>query len=175
MYPSTTQLTTDDWVAFFDQRPDVMHQLLGDIFSYTKAAEAEVKKTGRRPKHTKGSLDELWTMITPRYSMDPFHLSILDLMGNRSLRSFAARIPMHHVQLMRLIKGERNLVSVHDSFASMATLEQIARAGGVHPAYFREWRELYIMSLLNQIFSENPSYSVAMVKKLRDIRQTWEV
>lgn len=39
-YPSTTELDTDGWLAFFNARPDVAWSMIGDIAKAVKAKEA---------------------------------------------------------------------------------------------------------------------------------------
>jgi len=166
LYPSTTKLSEKDWVEFFDRRPDVMHAILGDIYVHTKAHMDTVKKTGRRPRHVNGNMEELWDMITPRYATEPFSTSVVELMDGQSLRQFAAKIPMHHYTLSRLISGERNLINVHEPFESMKTLERIAIAGRVHPAFFVEWRTLYVLSILTDMMYAKPNVSIGLVRQI---------
>lgn len=170
MFPST-KMEPDSWVELFDRRPDIMHALLGDLYRFTKMNEAEVKKTGRRPRAINGNLDELHAMLTPQFSHKPFGDAMRDLMGSTSLRAFAARIPMHHHQLTRLMNGERAIVKVHDPKGSMALLETIARAGKVHPAYFAEWRELYAWSVIQEVLVAKPNFSITLVKMLTKARE----
>jgi len=168
-YPSVEKLTESDWVSFFDEQPDVMHKILGDIFVITKAHESLVKKSGRRPKHTNGSMDELWNMITPRYSTAPFGVAVRDLIGNQSIRGFSAKIPMHYWSLIRLMRGERKIVNPNDIEASMQTLELIARAGKVSAFYFVEYRTLYIFRMFEEVFAAKPNFTVGLAKRLKDI------
>jgi hypothetical protein len=171
-YPSTTKLTESDWVAFFDEQPDVMHAILGDIFVITKAHEATVKKSGRRPKFTNGSLDELWDMITPTYSTEPFGSAVEALIGQQSIRAFSAKIPMHYWSLIRLMRGERKIVQPNDIEGSMRTLEMIAKAGKVSAFYFAEYRTLYIFQMFEEVFTAKPNFTVGLVKRLSDIQRT---
>lgn len=171
-YPSTTKLTESDWVAYFDQQPDVMHAILGDIFVITKAHEATVKKSGRRPKHTNGSLDELWDMLTPTYSTAPFGQAVQDLIGAQSIRGFSAKIPMHYWSLIRLMRGERKIVNPNDIESSMQTLEMIAKAGKVSAFYFVEYRTLYIFKMFEEVFAAKPNFTIGLAKRLSDIQRT---
>jgi hypothetical protein len=166
LYPSTTKLSEKDWVEFFDRRPDVMHAILGDIYVHTKAHMDSVKKTGRRPRHVNGNMDELWDMITPQYAMEPFGTAVVELMNGQSLRQFSAKIPMHHESLSRLINGERNIINVHRPFESMQILERIAIAGKVHPAYFVEWRTLYVLSVMSDMMASRPNVSIGLVRQI---------
>lgn len=171
-YPSTTKLTESDWVAYFDEQPDVMHAILGDIFVITKAHEATVKKSGRRPKFTNGSLDELWDMLTPTYSTAPFGEAVTELIGEQSIRGFSAKIPMHYWSLIRLMRGERKIVQPQDIAGSMQTLEMIAKAGKVSPFYFAEYRSLYIFAMFEEVFAAKPNFTIGLTKRLVDIQRT---
>lgn len=146
-----------------------MHKILGDIFVITKAHEATVKKSGRRPKHTNGSMDELWKMITPRYSTAPFGEAVKDLMGTQSIRGFSAKIPMHYWSLIRLMRGERKVVNPNDIEGSMRTLELIAKAGKVSPFFFYEYRTLYIFRMFEEVFAAKPNFTIGLVKQLSSI------
>jgi hypothetical protein len=108
-------------------------------------------------------------MITPKYSVKPFAESMTELIGDQSIRSFAAKIPMHYWSLIRLIRGERRIVNPNDIASSMQTLELIAKAGKVHPAYFVEYRTLYIFSMFNEVFEAKPNFTIGLVKRLREI------
>jgi hypothetical protein len=171
-YPSTTKLTEADWVAYFDEQPDVMHAILGDIFVITKAHEATVKKAGRRPKFTNGSLDELWDMLTPTYSTAPFSEAVTELIGDQSIRGFSAKIPMHYWSLIRLMRGERKIINPNDINSSMQTLEMIAKAGRVSAFYFTEYRTLYIFKMFEEVFAAKPNFTIGIVKRLTDIQRS---
>lgn len=152
----------DEWVAFFDRRPDVVHQLLGDIYRESKAEElreAGKAPTGRRPKSINGNLDELYRMITPQYSVEPFGDAVKELIGARSLRAFAAKVPMNHHTLTRMMRGELKL--------ELWRLEAIARAGRVNPAFFREYREQQLLDAIGKYLSARPNVSIALTKRIR--------
>lgn len=169
-YPEIDKLDADDWSDFFKERPDVLNRLLGEIYIITKTQESTHKKSGRRTRYINGNLDELWNMIAPRYSVEPFADAVRELMGKQSLRAFAAKIPMHHHSLSRLMRGERQIVNPNDPISSMGTLEQIAKAGNVHPAFFSEWRSLYVAHAVISVMQENPNLSIGIVGQLAESR-----
>jgi hypothetical protein len=161
-YPSY-KFGPDEWVEFFDRRPDVMHSLLGDIYIVSKYDERKretgKRLDGRRTMPREASLTELWDMITPKYAMDPFAVAIKELIGARSLRAFASRVPMDHRELSRMIRGEAK--------PSMYYLEQIAKAGRVHPAFFMEWRTEYVVTVVTTVLNARPNLSIGAVKRLK--------
>lgn len=151
-----------EWVALFDRAPHIFHQLLGDIFRESRAEaqrDAGKARIGRRPKHADGSMDELYAMITPRYSMEPFSEAVIELIDKAtSLRAFAARAGIHHHTITRMIRGQIPL----DSYR----LEKIARAGKVHPAFFMEWRDQQIVKAVQELLSSRPNVSVRVHKQM---------
>lgn len=169
MYPEIDSLDARGWEAFFAESPDALHHLLGEIYIITKTQQAEVKRSGRRVRTVNGNLDELWAMITPRYSMDPFGVAVRDLMGPTSLRAFAAKIPMHHHSLTRLMRGERQIVNPFDIPGSMRTLEVVAKAGRAHPAFFVEWRELLVLGVVRKALSTDPALSIRVIERLEAV------
>lgn len=164
-FPSVKQ-TTDDWVAFFDRRPDVVLQILGDIYREVKAQELRESgnaPTGRRPKAINGSLAELHEMITPRYSERPFAEAVEELRGTRSLRAFAAKVPMNHHTLTRMMRGELKL--------EMWRLEAIAAAAKVQPAFFLEWRVMYVQECVEIALFRSPHLATKVTKALQSAKE----
>jgi hypothetical protein len=170
-YPAVDTLKAADWVAVFQERPDVLHKLLGDLYAITKAQQDETRKSGRRTKHINGTLDELWDMLTPRYSTEPFEIAIRDVMGTQSVRAFAMKIPMHHRSFRRYMMGERRIVNPLMPEASMEMLESIAKAGNVHPAFFAEWRELAVLAAIQQGLRAQPDLSIQMTYALFQVAE----
>lgn len=154
--------TEDDWVALFDADPSIMHQMLGDIFRAVRAeaeARAGTPRIGRRPKTINGSLDELHAMITPRYSMDPFAVAVRELIeAAPSLRAFAKRVPMPYQTLQKMMNGDARL--------EMWKLEQIARAGDVGPAFFREWREAHVLTAISAVLVSRPNLGIKLSRHI---------
>lgn len=165
-YPEIDKLTQRDWVEFFHERPDVLTKLLGDMYAITKQEESSERRYGKRTRYVNGNLDELWNMLSPRYSTEPFGVAVRELIGAQSLRAFAAKIPMHHYSLTRLIRGERQVVNMGDIPASLATLERIAKAGKVHPAFFREWRALTLLGAFHSAMEAHPNLTITLVSEL---------
>lgn len=150
----------EDWVERFDQRPDIMHAILGDIYRTVRYKD-EGKVDGRRAAVRDGSLDELAGMITPRYSQEPFVVAVRELIGDRSLRQFAAKVPIDHRELSRFVRGE--------VCPSRFWLERIAKAGKVTPAFFMEWRTLFVTETITAVFVERPNLSIGVVRKMRSV------
>lgn len=163
-FPSV-KLGVEDWVQFFTRRPDVITAILGDIFREVKAQEQRENgsaPTGRRPKAVNGSLAELESMITPRYADVPFAESLPELIGDRSLRAFAARVPMNHHTLTRMMRGELKL--------EMWRLELIAAAGRVQPSYFLEWRVAYVQECIEIAMFKAPHLATRVTKAIQSAK-----
>lgn len=150
-------------LEFFTQRPDAMHAILGDMYvayEYEQRKDAGgAKENGRRMAPRDANLGKLWDITTPRYSMEPFEVAIRELIGERSLRAFAARVPMDHRELSRMMTGK--------STPSMYYLEKIAIAGKVTPAFFLEYRISFVTTTVARIFARQPNLSIGVFKRLR--------
>lgn len=155
------EYTSEDWRNHYAEHPDSLMQMLGDVFRVYKSEERKKAglgnpQGGRRKSQIDGSLDELWSILTPRFSMKPVQEAFDDLRGQRTFRAMALRIGMPAAQLHFKLSGKRPMTR-HD-------LEQIATGLDVHPAYFREWRTMIVQELLEHVFTANPNLSIALLK-----------
>jgi transcriptional regulator with XRE-family HTH domain len=170
LYPST-QMGEKEWIAFFDTPAGfaAMGAIIGDIFDEVKAEEekeAGVKRMGRRPSRT-ASLTEVWATVFPApYSMDPFPETLAKLLNGRSQRAFAKRIPCNQSTLSRLLSGEWN--------PDITMLERIAEAARVSPAYFVEYRALFIGQVITKVLISSPNLGVTQMRLLRGARSEWD-
>lgn len=161
-----------EWVAHYAANPETLTQMLGDLYRVYKSEEDKRNGTanpagGRRKSHINGNLEELWAIITPKFSCQPFHVAFEELKGQRSLRAFALKAGIDFRDLSRMVassagtlKGRQRPVTRHD-------LEAIARAGGVHPAYFLEWRLMVVQGLIAEAVAAQPNLSIALLRGLR--------
>ncbi|MGZ4745712.1 MAG: helix-turn-helix domain-containing protein [Oryzihumus sp.] len=156
-YPST-QFDEKQWLAVFDANPDIMWRIVGDICKAVIATESEVRRNGRRPTPNL-SLADVERILSPNYSMEPFPAALASLMAGRSQRAFAARVPVHHHTLRRLLTGE-----IAPSLPMMASL---AKAGRVEPHYFVEYRAQAIAKVLEEHFADHPNQSIRVFKEIR--------
>lgn len=162
MYPSTG-MDEAQWLTVFDANPDIMWAIIGDIYDVVKAEQerdAGVHKLGRRPQRSSSSLEEVYATVFPaQYTMDPFGEALHKLLAGRSIRAFAMKVPIDQSHLGRLMSGERAL--------DLTVLERVASAAKVPPAYFVEWRALYVGQLVTRVLSERPNLSIKAVKAVR--------
>jgi len=161
-----------DWEEFFDENPDIQMRILGDIYREVKKVEAKragtvvvvsrrrrVGTTQRSLASDVGTLEELEVMLTPRVSMDPFPLAMKPLIDeNRGVRALARASKMSHSTILRMMAGQMPL--------EMFRLAQIAAGAGVAPAYFKEWREAYVLTVLARVLSAQPNLSVKFSRAL---------
>lgn len=142
------------WREYLEDHPDVLHHLIADLYRATSSA-----------KDRPNSLEDLWGLVAPKFSDKPFTQAIMEVLGDRSLRSVAQQMHIHHTSLMRLVNGERDIVIADRPDYSMTRLEAIARALRVHPSYFVEWRRLWIMSFIDHAIAEQPELSIGLYRK----------
>lgn len=162
----------EDWVAHYTDNPETLTQMLGDLYRVYKSEEEKHNGTanptgGRRKSHINGNLDELWSIITPKFSILPFHQAFEELKGKRSLRQFAGRCGIDFRDLSRMVQSSAGTLKGRQRPATRFDLEAIAKAGGVHPAYFMEWRLLIVQSLITDVCAAQPNLSITMLRSLR--------
>lgn len=158
---------TNDWLERMDAFPEIFTAILSDIFRETRAERerrAGKAKIGRRPKVIEGSLDELWDMITPKYSMAPFAEAVGELMGGESTASFCRKIGLSRRTFQHMLAGNVRL--------EMFRLERIAAACEVSPAYFAEWRQAYVLTLVDELLAAQPNLGIKYSKAFRQAGRT---
>ena len=142
------------WRTYLTENPDVLHHILADLH---QVAGKNVSSP---------TLDDLWELVAPKFSDKSFPEAFHDALGGRSVRQIASRVSLHHWTVVRYLNGERPVVSIQDPQGSMRRLELFAKALGVQPAYFAEWRRLWIMSLIDSALEIQPNVSVGIYRKL---------
>lgn len=160
MFPAPSD---EDLVNYLGKRTDVLHAMLGDIYivtTYDNLKKAGNGRDGRRTMPSNANLPDLWDMITPRYSQHPFGLAVKELIGERSLRQFAGKVPMDHRELSRMIRGASSVTPY--------VMEQIAKAANVQPSFFLEYRIGYVQTMLAEVMAAKPNLSVQVFRRLRE-------
>lgn len=158
-----------EWVAFFRSPAglDAMGKILYDIYDEVRSAEernAGLRRIGRRPGRSAVSLQEVMSVVLPaEFTNDPLPVALSRLIGHRSQRQFARRIPVTQSHLSRILSGERK--------PNLEQLERIAMAANVQPWFFVEWRAMYVATLLGEVLAESPNLSIAALRALRDGRR----
>jgi hypothetical protein len=152
-----------EWAQHYLDHPDVLTQMLGDLYRVYRSEDDKRRGIanpagGRRKSHINGNLDELWSIMTPRFSVLTFPQAFTELRGPRGLRQFAIRSGIDHRQLSRCAKEPKYL--------TRQILEAIAKAGDVHPAYFLEWRIMILEDLVAVALEAQPNLSITLLKQL---------
>lgn len=160
-YAETAQ-RVEDWEALLEAEPDIMLGLIRDVLKVVQSQAGE--QVGRRRAADALDYDELWHQLAPeRYSIKPLPEALADLIAPLTQGQFALKVPCSRQALGWLVRGQRN--------ASPDMMEALARAGGVTPAYFREWRAWRLFSLVINALVNDPERSAAIAKGLS--RRTW--
>lgn len=149
----------DFWRDTLTREPQIMHRLLGDMWA---AVEANRGAPGRASLPT---VEEVFRLVIPDYSSDPFPAAVRGLLGDRSIRWLAGRVHLHHSHVHRWLTGQREVVNLHDPVGSMAQIDAIAKALNVHPAYFAEWRRLWVLVLIDDALANHPNLSIGVWKR----------
>jgi hypothetical protein len=161
-----------DWVEHYTANPDTLTQMLGDLYRVYKSEEDKRNGTanpsgGRRKSHINGNLDELWDIITPRFTTKPFHEAFEELKGERSLRAFSLKCGIDHRDLGRMVATSAGTLNGRQRPVTRFDMEAIAKAAGVHPAFFLEWRCQIVQDLIAEVFAAQPNLSISLLRSLR--------
>lgn len=164
IYESTT-MGEEQWLAAFDDNPDIMWAILADIYNVVKdeeEREAGKKRMGRRPTRAARSIDELMnTVIPPQFDQDPFPEALRKLLIGKSQTQFARRVPCAQSTVSRLLSGEMA--------PDLVMLERVAIAAKVPPHYFIEYRAAYVGQLIQRVLIERPNLGVKAFKRLQSV------
>lgn len=158
------EYTSEDWQNHYKEHPEVVLNMLGGIFRVYRAQEAKKAgqgnpSGGRRKRAVEGSIEDLFAIITPRLSMEPFPRAYADLFPPpKTLRQVALRSGIPHPALSEKLRGRRTV--------TRSDYELLARAADVHPAYFREWRAMALADMVTVVFEAHPNLSITMLRKL---------
>ncbi len=149
------------WMNRMADEPSIFTHILSDIFRETRAEQERLAgqaKIGRRPKVIEGSLSELWDMVTPKYAVAPFPEALKALAGVAvSPAEFQHKTMIAPDTYRRMLQGEA---------LDMWRLEVVARAYAVSPAYFREWRIDYVLTVVAELLTSQPNLSIKYARFL---------
>lgn len=154
-FPSTGE-GADGWLQVLVDEPGVLHRILSDIAKVARATDG-AKRTGRRPVIGMG-LEQLWQLLYPDPSDEPFHEAFAALLANTSQRVFAAKVPCNQATISRLLSGEVQ--------PDLQMLERLAAAAGIPPNYFREWRAIKLGQLVVDTYLTQPHLSASILKQI---------
>jgi len=149
----------EHWQAAMEDDPDVMFRIIKDICKVVQNGDRE-GKTGRRPNPKSMGFEQLWELLFPeRFDTGTFPEAFKKVLETQeSQRAFAVKVPMSQSQVSKFLSG--------DLQPSLETIEAIARAADVSPAFFAEWRALKFGSLVSEVLRSNPDRSVDLVKRM---------
>lgn len=161
--------SSEEWLKYWNDNPDVLFGILGDLYRVYKHEQlkeaGKAPRAGRRKLAIDGNLDELFDILTPRFSMKPFPEAFRDVQGQRSLRQVALRSGYTHRTLGRWLEPG-SYPKTQSGAVNRDALEAVARALKVHPAYFLEWRNEVILELVTSVCNSSPNLSVKLLKGL---------
>lgn len=148
------------WTKAMIAEPDVLWTMIADVVKVAKAT-AGPRRTGRRPAVSGLSVEQVWEIIHPeKYSTEPFPVALGALLGARSQRAFAARVPCSQYLLHNLLTGKRA--------PGMALIEAIAEAAKVPPDFFTEYRTLRVAKLVTDVLTAHPHLSITLYRRIAE-------
>lgn len=171
MYPSVN-LDEDGWVKFFStpQGFQAMGHIIGDIYKeviYSKSRETSKPGVGRRPALPEVPLDEVLAVVFPaQFTTDPFKDALQLLVQGRSQAVFAKKIPVTQSTVSKWLSGSL--------IPDMDMMTRIAQVSEISPAYFREYRALFLAELVKNTYIKKPNLSIAAFKEVRSGKQKFD-
>src|SRR5690606_22179243 len=73
------------WRDYLTANPDVLHRLLADLYQSSRTFKAKPP-----------TLDDLWELVAPKFSTEPFAEAVRQLLDGRSVRWLATQINVHN-------------------------------------------------------------------------------
>lgn len=143
-------LTSDHTRAVVDGE-EVLPRLLRDLLSIDNVPV----RRGQRPRLDVDEGRQLLNDIRGLdYTIEPFHIALRTLVGDRSLTNVARRTGLSKPNLSRLMNRQKE--------PSIAELEACAIGFGKRPVYFAEYRTLAFMEVVRQHLAADPDRSAAL-------------
>ena len=165
----------DIWLRFFEDNPEQLHWLIRNLYAVLRPTVIEGRRGGPRPRSV-GTWNDINDVLSPKYSSDPFPVALKELMGKQSLAAFSVKVPCSKSVLFRLVTsrtqfgiGRGGSNPGIDPAATMERLGALARAGGMKPAYFVEWRALWLQEALTAALLKQPNLSISLMMQLADV------
>lgn len=155
-FPSVVNL---DWERLFAADPMIMGRLVNDIL---KVDLADRGRPGKRPSIGQEVASDRFRQIQGEdYTSSPFPEAFRVLKESRgfSSRGLASRLEISHTAVNRLLHGTDQPTAV--------IMEKSAKIFKKEPAYFAEYRLLYVIGVLARKLEANPEATVGFYKKLR--------
>lgn len=157
-FPSVEQL---DWKKAFDADITLLGRILRDLL---KSDQATPGRPGPRPSldraRAEPRLDE-WLGKDPTerpYTTLPFCDAFRLLTKRKSLTQVSRKVDMSRTQTFRLLKG--------DIEPTLPMIEQIAKAYGKAPAWFKEYRVAAITAAIVTALDQKPEQTIKSYEAL---------
>jgi hypothetical protein len=151
-FPRAVQL---DWHEAFKDI-EVYGRLIRDI---SKIDDDNPGRSGPRPALDRKTAEQRYKeMLRVDYSEYEFQDAFRILAQGRSIRSLAAKTGLDRNMVQKLLAGKRE--------PDIQIMEQIAAAFKKRPAYFLEYRVMYVLGALEGRMLSAPEMTVDLYKKL---------
>lgn len=161
-FPSCQAPDVEAWSNYLLNAPEgVWHQLVAEMVKAAVATESDERRIGRRPRPN-ATLADVVRITEGNYSEEPFREALVTLLAGRSIRGFAARVPMNPAYLGRLVTGERPP-------PSPSTMAAIARAARVPASYFLEYRIAAVQEIIGSAMTSRPALSITGYKRVASL------
>lgn len=150
-YPSAAE---SDWSEALREY-ELLGRLLGDVM---KAATAPKRRGSRSPLELEAGEAQLREIWGDNFTILPFNEAFRQMAGARTLAQLAVKTGIGRATVHRLLTGKLEPTG--------SEMEAIARAFGLRPIYFREYRAGMVLAVIAQHLTDAPEASVKLVRQL---------
>jgi len=151
-FPSVVNL---DWEQVFEDDPAILGRIINDMLRLESSQSRPGKRPALDPDVAAARFKKLFG---EDYSSDLFPEALRKLKGDRSLRHVQANTNVDKMKISAFLKGEEK--------PTLEELVSIAKGLGKDPAYFMEYRNMYVISVLNEIMTNNPEMGITQFRKV---------
>lgn len=133
---------------------DLLRLMLSEVEYAQKRENGERVRRSNVPSG--GTMEDIYKVLYPQFSVKPFGDALRDAQGDKSLRWIASKAGMNPGLLTRLMSGDRRVNEYQ--------MERIAQVLQISPAYFREYREYRVLEAMRELL--DPTASITAYKRL---------
>lgn len=153
--PGTKEI---DWVSLFRADPKILGDLVNDVI---KINISEKGRPGKRSAQNAEDIEEDLRKLTGEdYAVRAFPEALREAMGSRSIRQVAAQAHLDKMTVHRLLNGK-------GAPPTAEQIEWLAKAVKKDPAYFMEYRVLYVCSVMYQMMMTSSEAATIQFSRLK--------
>lgn len=147
-----------DWISLFKADPKILGDLVNDVI---KVNISEKGRPGKRSAQSAEDIEEDLRKLTGEdYAVRAFPEALREAMGGRSIRHVATQAHLDKMTVHRLLNGK-------GAPPTAEQIEWLAKAVRKDPAFFLEYRILYVCSVMYQMMMTSSEAATIQFNRLK--------